>query len=232
MERLALGLLLIALGIAVVVLALRTRAASAGRKAGRAGFLQDCEGLFGSGLKAVAETGFPRISGAYRGHTFDVQVAPDMLSFRKLPTLWLLVTLPEAMPVRGTFDLMMRPTGAEPFSKHAGLPEQIEAPRGFPEGCAIRSDNWRGLSDDAVLRRHLAGLSADERFKELVVSAKGLRIVWLAEEADRGQYLLFRDAEMGQTRLDPAVLRRLMDGLLDLQADLMDQETAARSRIA
>jgi hypothetical protein len=232
MERLALGLLLIALGIALVVLAWRVRAASAQRKGRRAGFLDDCEGLFRSSLKAVVKTGFPRISGEYRGHTFDVQVTPDMLAFRKLPTLWLLVTLPEAMPVRGTFDLMMRPTGVEPFSKHAGLPDEIAAPGGFPEGCVIRSDSWKDLPDEATLRQHLGMLAANEQFKELVVSAKGLRVVWLAEEADRGQYLLFRDAEMGQTRLDPAVLRRLMDGLLDIRDDLVDDGIAARSRIA
>lgn len=229
MERLVLGLLLITLGVAAGVQLWRTRAAGVARRAARAGFLDECQGLFRSGLKAVAATGFPRVSGEYRGHGFDVQVVPDTLSFRKLPTLWLLVTLPEAMPVRGRFDLMMRPMGMESFSTHAGLAEQIAVPAGFPDGCVIRTDDAGGLPDAAVLRRHLDGLAASGRFKELVVAPKGLRIVWLAEEADRGGYLLYRDAEMGARALDPEVLRPLMDAALDLLADLSAPEASPRS---
>ena len=48
-----------------------------------------------------------------------------------------------------------------------------------------------------------AALFADPLVKELVISPKGLRLVILAEEADRGRYLLFRDAEMGRMPLDP-----------------------------
>lgn len=229
MERLALGLSLIGLGAAFVVLWFRLQAAAKARKASRAGYLDACQGLFRSGLNAVAETGFPRISGEYRGQVFDVQVVPDTLTFRKLPALWLLVTLPVALPLRASFDLMMRPNGFETYSHHARLPEEVLPPAGFPEGGVIRSDAAGDLPPGEVLRRHLAGLAASERFKELVVSPKGLRIVWLAEEANRGQYLLYRDAEMGALPLAPEVLRPLMDALLDLLADLEAGAPAGRS---
>jgi len=65
----------------------------------------------------------------------------------------------------------------------------------------------------------VAGLNPD-RLKELVISPKGLRIVWLIEEADRTRYLLFRDAEMGATPLLRATLLPLIGALRDLQADL------------
>lgn len=232
MERLMLGLLALGLGAAVAVLLWQTWRASADRKATRAGFLDDCQALFTSGLKARAETGFARLSGQYRDQTFDVQVVPDTLTFRKLPTLWLLVTLPVVLPLRATFDLMLRPTGMESFSRHASYPEQIATPPGFPEGSSIRTDDPAALPSETVLHRHLNDLARSDRFKELVVSPKGLRIVWLAEEADRGRYLLFRDAEMGQHPLDPAVLRPLMDALLALLADLQADESTARSRSA
>jgi hypothetical protein len=186
----------------------------------RAGYLDACAPLFTGVIKGVAETGFARLSGLYRGQTFDVQVVPDTLSVRKLPVLWLLVTLPEQLPLRGTFDVMLRATGLETFSGFARLGDQIEVPSGFPAECSIRTDAPEGLPDSAVIKRYMAGLDK-ARLKEVVVAPTGVRVVWLAEEADRGGYLLFRNAEMGSVALPPTVLQPLMDGLCDLWAGAM-----------
>jgi hypothetical protein len=195
-----------------------------GRSAARAGYLDLCLPLFAAPLKGVADTGFARVSGKYRGQLFDVQVVPDSLSLRKLPCLWLLVTLVEKLPVSGTFDVMLRATGSETFSKFGELPEQIAVPGGFPEGCTIRTDVAGGMPSAAVTRRYMAGLDA-ARLKEVVVAKAGVRVVWLVEEADRGRYLLFRDAEMGGAALQPAVLVPLIDGLCGLWSDML-AETA------
>lgn len=191
-----------------------------GRSAARAGYLDACLPLFFQPHKAVAETGFARVSGTYRGQMFDVQVVPDSLSLRKLPCLWLLATLAERLPVAGTFDVMLRATGSETFSKFGNLPDQIAVPEGFPEGCTIRTDSADDFPSAAVIGRYMAGLDA-ARLKEVVVAKTGVRVVWLAEEADRGRYLLFRDAEMGGQPLPPDVLQPLMDGLCGLWADVM-----------
>ena len=61
----------------------------------------------------------------------------------------------------------------------------------------------------------------DPRVKELVLSPKGLRIVILAEEADRSRYLIFREAEMGRTPLPPARLEPLLDRLAAIRKDVL-----------
>lgn len=190
------------------------------RAALRAGFLDEVQGLFTGGLKAVRPDGFPRISGTYEGHTFDIQAVPDTLNIRKLPTLWLLVSLPEPLPLKGTFDLMMRPRGVEVFSHHAALPVQIEADPAFPHDCAIRTDHPQDLPPREVLLRHIRILD-NPLAKELVISPKGLRIVWLAEEAHRGRYLLFRDSEMGGAPFPAAEMKPLLDHLIALRKDLL-----------
>ena len=73
---------------------------------------------------------------------------------------------------------------------------------------------------DAVLRPHLH-LFDDPTVKELVISPKGLRITFLADEAHRGRYLIFRDAEMGHVPLPPEDLRPRLDALLALRAAIM-----------
>ena len=62
----------------------------------------------------------------------------------------------------------------------------------------------------------------DQAVKELVILPKGLRITFLAEKANRGRNLIFRDAEMGKTRLNPARVAPL----LARRAGLADQMTA------
>ena len=201
---------------------LRMPRPGAARAAARAGYLDLCLALFERPLKGVADTGFARLSGPYRGQVFDVQVVPDSLNLRKLPCLWLLVTLVERLPVAGTIDVMLRATGGETFSKFGDLPAEVAVPDGFPDGCTIRSDAAADWPSAALIGRYMAGLDA-ARLKEVVVAPTGLRVVWLVEEADRGRYLLFRDAEMGRQALPPAVLQPLMDGLCGLWADIMTE---------
>lgn len=199
---------------------------TADRLVARAGYLDACAPLFSNLIKRVAETGFARISGQYHGQTFDLQVVPDSLSVRKLPCLWLLITLPEPLPVAGTIDVMLRATGLETFSRFSTLPDQIITPPGFPQDCAIRTDASGALPDSAVIARYVAGLDP-ARLKEVVVAPTGVRLVWLLEEADRGRYLLFRDAEMGGEPLAPAMLAPLMAGLAALWSDVMAQQMRA-----
>lgn len=208
---------------AVIVLALRKQ--SAVRQARRAGYFDAVAPLFSQLVRAVAPTGFARLSGRHEGALFDLQVVPDTLTFRKLPTLWLLVSLPEPVPVAATLDIMMRPMGGETFSHFNDLAVQIAIPPGFPPDCAIRCDDPAGVPDVAVIARHLAGLDLDG-LKELLISPKGLRIVWLAEEADRSRYLLFRDAEMGTEPFSPARLRPILAALAALRAELRMKEAA------
>lgn len=202
------------------------RRASKARAGLRAAFLDDCKTVFEHGTKAVAATGFPRLSGHYCGHDFDLQVVSDTLNLRKLPALWLLVSLPEPLPLAATFDMMLRPRGVETFSRFASLPVQITPHAGFPVDCAIRTDNPHGIPSEDLLRRHL-GFLDDPRVKELLISPKGVRVVWLAEEAHRGKYLLFRDAEMGLVPFKADDLRPILDYLIALHRDIATHASKA-----
>lgn len=225
-----LDLLIVTIALATVSLILililtRGRAAAQARNQARAGWFDACLPLMSDARVGATDHGFARVNGRYRGTLFDLQALPDTLTCRKLPSLWLLVSIPEPMPLSGTLDLMVRPTGGEVFSHFATRPVAVEVPPGFPPDTAVRSDRT-----DLVLRPDLAArLGAaffSPRVKELVLSPKGLRLVWLAEEADRSRYLLFRDAETGALPLAPATLLPLLDLLVDLAQTLRMSEAA------
>ena len=67
MERFALLAIVVGLGAALAVLMWKTTRAAKARSALRAGYFDAVQPLFSKGLKAVAPTGFPRLSGQVQG---------------------------------------------------------------------------------------------------------------------------------------------------------------------
>ncbi|MFN4192815.1 MAG: hypothetical protein ACK4FR_07720 [Tabrizicola sp.] len=211
------GLALAALGL---WLALRLIREAKLRAVSRAGYFDAVKTLFDGCETRLQPTGFPRMTGRRGGLAFDLQAIPDTLTFRKLPALWVLVTLPEPLPLECTLDLMARPSGNEPFTRFATLSQSLPTPPDLPREVAIRCDDATRVAPPDLIARH-ADLFTDPRVKELVLSPKGLRIVILAEEADRGRYLIFREAEMGRAPLPPTRLAPLLDRLAAIREDVL-----------
>lgn len=195
--------------------------ASHARKAARAGFFDALAPLFDRVQTRLDPTGFPRMTGHRGDLTYEFRALPDTLTFRKLPALWVMVTLPGPLPVGASLDIMIRPAGNEPFSGFAELPHSLPCPDFLPDGSGLRSDDGARVPPESVIATH-AGLFDNPKVKELLISPKGLRIVFLAEEADRGRYLIFRDSEMGMSHLPQAQVAPLLDVLAALRQDLFD----------
>ena len=210
-----------ALAFTLLWLAWKTLQATAARKTTRAAYFNDISAIFDSVTTRIEPTGLPRMAGKLGPYAFDIQSVQDSLTFRKLPALWVMLTLPAPMPVKATLDIMARPTGQEPFSHFARLPQSLPAPAPLSDDIAIRSDNAAEVPPLAAIAPHLA-LFADPKVKELVISPKGLRLVILAEEAERGRYLIFREAELGKTPLERKHLIPLIDALLALRQSLIE----------
>jgi hypothetical protein len=169
----------------------------------------------------TGSTGLPRLVGHYRG--LPVQILPviDTLPVRRLPALWLLVTVQSALPVSARFDLMMRPTAATTFSNFDLLTVTVPRPAGFPEDSVLRTEDAEHMLAPHVVRPHL-DVFEDPHAKELLITPNGVRIVWLLAEANRARYGVFREADFGDVILDPDLLRSLLDRLLTLRQSILD----------
>lgn len=164
---------------------------------------------------------FPRLSGTYRG--FPVQIYPliDTLATRRLPALWLMVTLQDKLPVKARFDLMMRPAGATTFSDFDHLPHTLDDQEGFPEHAVIRTDNANDGLPASLIEPHLEPFFGP-RAKELLITQNGLRIVWLLAEAERARYGVLRQAEFGNVRIEGGLARDILDRLIAIREDIVD----------
>jgi hypothetical protein len=174
-----------------------------------------------SELQATGMVGYPRLAGRYRD--FPVQVLPvvDTLATRRLPALWLLVTLQDTLPTGSRFDLMMRPTAATTFSNFDLLPVTMQLPAGFPEHAVLRTDDPQHLLPPHIVAPHL-DVFHDTRAKELLITPNGVRLVWLLAEANRARYGVLREADFRDTDLDPQLLRNLLERLIAIRQSVLD----------
>jgi hypothetical protein len=212
---------LLASGLAVVFAWFAWRAWRESRvlAAGRAALLVQVHDVLGDVRETPLPSGYVKVTGTYRGLPVMLEPVVDTLNIRKLPVLWLMVTVVTPVPVRATFDLLMRASGTEVFSPYHGLEHSIDRPEGFPEWAGVRTDNPVGLPDAAIVSRYLSRFE-DGEGKELLITPKGLRMVVMVDQADRGGYLIFRDARFGTAGVSAEVITGILDDLIALKADL------------
>ena len=195
-------------------------------KAGRAGLFDACLSLFDSYRVTQDDIDFPVLTGRYRGHPVRLEALVDDIALRKLPSLWLLVTLRGPVPFAGVFDLLVRPQNVEFYSPSAGLDTTIGVPPGWPPHAAIRTDRPGDMPPLDLLQGHI-GMFDDPRTKELLVTPRGVRIVYQANQAQRAQYLVLRQAEFAEPTLSRDLVRRLLDRAVALYGDLAAGRPAA-----
>lgn len=168
--------------------------------------------------------GYPQLVGKYHGLGVRLHPVVDTLAVRKLPSLWLLASIAEPLPLRATYDLMMRPAGATTFSNFDLLPVTLDHPPDAPPDAVIRTDDPEHVLPHHVVAAHL-DLFRERQAKELLITPKGCRLVWQLAEADRARYGVFRQAEFGEIVLDPDLVRDLLDHLIAIRKSILEWAT-------
>jgi len=165
-------------------------------------------------------------AGTWNGQRVQVRTIVDTLATRKLPTRWLSVSITEPVAVPATFDMMMRPSSATTFSNFDHLPHTLPKVLGFPTEAVLRTDR-RGVAFPQDLIAAHTEIFAEGRAKELLITPKGVRVVWLLAEAERARYGVFRQAAFGEARIDPTLIERLLGAACELREAINRRERQA-----
>ncbi len=166
--------------------------------------------------------GVVTFAGKWRGRPVQLRTIVDTLATRKLPALWLSVTVSGETRIPATFDMMMRPASVTTFSNFDFLQHTLDTPANFPEGAVIRTESPGVDLPLELIARHL-GVFEDGRAKELLITRNGVRLVWLLAEADRARYGVFRQAEFSGARIDPNTVAALLAALSGLRVAINRQ---------
>lgn len=166
--------------------------------------------------------GFPKMDGTYRGRSFRVALIPDTLTFRRLPQLWLDVTMKRSLPIDASLAILIRPTGADYYSLTDRWHERLEPPANFPEMCLIKGD---GPAARHILERiapYVSDLLRDPYFKEIAVTPRGIRIMHQLAEGKRGDHLILRQIVFENAQLNPDDLKGVLAAALDIEGLLLN----------
>lgn len=179
-----------------------------------------CRGLVASPSLVSRRPDYPVLRGRWRGCQAELRPVLDGLAVRKLPALWLQVSLLAPTGAPGTLDALSRPLGGEFWSPSSELEIRLATPSGLPETVQVRADHPRAASLLPALARQRAFLTRADA-KEVLITPKGVRLVVLLAEADRGPYLLLRQGHFAVDRLDPDLARTLLDGAFGLREEVL-----------
>jgi hypothetical protein len=208
---------LCAAGIAVLV-AMQRRSRAAVRVKRSALFARTYD-LFDAYRVTQDRLDYPVLAGGYRGQKFHIDAIVDTLTYRKLPVLWLRVSLLAPLPNTAALDILVRSQNVEFYSPANDLPHQLRPLPGWPADAIVRTDDPGRAPDLLVINRHM-GVFDRAQTKELLVTRKGVRLVHMQDQARRAEYLVLRQAEFEHDSVDPELLRDLMDRTISLHHDL------------
>jgi hypothetical protein len=204
--------------LALPVLAIRD---SLQDKRQRAAYFDDALSLFDSYRVVQDGKAWPILTGRYRGVAVRLEPVPDDMTWRKVPSLWLKATLLSPNPSRGTLGILARPRGGEFYSPTPEMAHRLAVPAAWPSDLLFCTDDMETLPEIDQLTPEMAVFD-DPRMKDLVITPKGVRLVYQSAQAERAHYLVLRQARFLNNKADAALVRALLDRAISVAASVDD----------
>ncbi len=196
--------------VGIALLALLYRRDRRRLKATRAKFFDLCLDLFQAYRVTQDGPVYPLLSGRYREREVRLEPVVDDMARRKVPVLWLKVTVLKPNRYRAILDLLVRPGGVEVYSPSDELDHHLPLPHGWPEQAMLCTDDPSSIPPLELITPHI-GIFKDIYMKELVVTSRGVRLMRMIWQAKRLHYLVLREVAFEEIYLDPAIAKTLLD---------------------
>lgn len=166
---------------------------------------------------------FPVLTGRYRGQEVRLEPVADHIVIRKIPSLWLRVSVMGEVPFRGALDFLVRPENVEFYSPYTKLEERVPVPPEWPQFARLRSDDSERMPPLELVSRHM-GFFDDPKAKELLITPRGVRLVYQVNQSIRAHYMVLRQTHFENLSLAPELVTSLLDRALALYVDLNSEE--------
>src|SRR5258706_4156195 len=192
-------------------------------RAQRGQFFARCLHLFESYRVTQNGLAYPVMSAKYRGHAVRLEPLVDDIAWRKIPSLWLKVTVLTPNPCRGVFDFLVRPRGVEFYSPSSELPHTLRVPEEWPQDALLSTDDPERTAAIADIAPHMSHI-CDPQMKRLLITPRGTRLVRQIWQADRSHYLVLRQAKFEGRSVEPSILASLLDAAIEVSRSLAAPE--------
>ncbi|MDP3744729.1 MAG: hypothetical protein Q8Q76_10385 [Methylotenera sp.] len=154
------------------------------------------------------QANLPILQGEYAGYQVALSIVEDTLGWRKLPPLWLLIKVTANKPSHGTLDMIVRPANNEFYSPSWQWDGNLAIPSSWPQHAIIKYQQQ--AVDLALLSAYVPALFTDLNMKELLVTPGMVRLTYMAKQAERGEYLIMRNAVYENTPIRKNIVEALL----------------------
>jgi hypothetical protein len=202
----------------VLVLVSKYQRDAARKNQARSSVFDDCINLLQQAQISQDKANLPVLHGSYGGYKVALSVVEDTLGWRKLPPLWLLIKVSANKPSQGSFDLIVRPANNEFYSPSWQWDGNLTNPENWPQHAIIKY--LHKPIDTRLLDPFIPSMFADEKMKELLIMPEFVRLTYMVKQADRGEYLIMRNAVYDATPIDKDSVEVLIKQAISIRQTL------------
>ena len=192
----------------------------------RSTVFDDCIGLLQQAQISQDKANLPVLNGQYAGYKISLNIVEDTLGWRKLPPLWLLVKVAANKPTIGSLDIIMRPANNEFYSPSWQWDGNLTIPTNWPQHAIIKY--LHKPIDISLLQHIVPTLFSDLKMKELLIMPEFVRLTYMAKQADRGEYLIMRNAVYDNVPIDKKIVEVIIKQAIEIRQILEKTQLSAK----
>ena len=182
----------------------------------------DCFSLLQQAQLKQDKAHLPVLNGVYDGYQVSLSIVEDTLGWRKIPPLWLLIKVAANKPSIGTLDFIARPANNEFYSPSWQWDGNLFIPPSWPQHAILKFQQQ--AVDLVLLEPFVPDLFADLKMKELLVTPSMVRLTYLAKQAERGEYLIMRNAVYEHSPISKVTIEAQLKQAIAIRKVLEDAE--------
>lgn len=184
----------------------------------RSTVFDDCIGLLQNAKISQDKANLPVLHGNYSGYKISLNIVEDTIGWRKLPPLWLLVKVAANKPTIGNLDYIVRPANNEFYSPSWQWDGNLPIPNNWPQHAIIKYQHKP--IDISLLEHIIPTLFSDLKMKELLIMPEFVRLTYMSKQADRGEYLIMRNAVYNDAPIEKAIVETLIKQAIEIRRTL------------
>jgi hypothetical protein len=174
----------------------------------RSRIFDECSPLLTNVQQRLDKAKLPIVEGDYDGYKVSMSIVEDTLGWRKVPPLWLLIKVEANVHSNGTFDYIVRPSNNEFYSPSWQWNGSLAIPANWPQHAILKYQHQ--AVDLALIDSFIPQLFADANMKELLVMPNFTRLTYMVKQAERGEYLIMRNAIYENTPISKKIVEALL----------------------
>jgi hypothetical protein len=196
----------------------------------RGRIFDDCLPLLTKVQQRLDKANLPILKGDFDDYKVSLSIVEDTLGWRKVPPLWLLIKVEAKVLSSGTLDYIVRPSNNEFYSPSWQWNGNLTIPTNWPQHAILK---YQHQSVDLTLIGYLIPkLFTDVNMKELLVTPHITRLTYMVKQAERGEYLIMRNAIYENTPIAKNIVEVLINQAVAIRRTLENSESIQKKQAA